>query len=1057
MMMRWLFPSACSFLPQRSLDGRRRASPRIALNLRTNLIVAGPDAGQHHEKGEITDMNRRILFMRRAACLAALSALGWNPANAQVAAAPSSAAGAQTVDEPALEEIVVTGYTTQKKKDIVGAIATVDLKEIEDKPVAGILQALQGEIPGVQINTDGNPGGGASVLIRGQGLGPLGFNAPLYIVDGVPLNVNTGLEELNPGDIASIQVLKDAASAAIYGARAANGVIVITTKHGTGHMELNVDASESYQQFQADITPLNTAQRAQAWYTASVNAGLNPNNSLYTYTCKSTPCSSSGYSSVLLGSFANAAGQRFIDPALTQPVSDTNWFKAVTQPGRITDTTVSLSNATDDSHFYMSVGYHDAKGTVTYSEMKRTTFRVNSDHTLFNDMFTVGENLLLQQELQNQDNSNAAGILNQALETQSIIPIYTTTGGYGGPAAGTTDHNQPVYLDNSGRSDVSKFNKVLGNLYAELRPLEGLTLRTSVGTDYSQQYYRNYFPGGQQGNVLQVDNLNTSYVYTQSETVTDTIDYKKTLWTHNNFDVLVGYENIDYHMEDFSGSGSGFASPQQSYTFLNDATSNLNASGGGDAWTLRSYFTNLRYDFDGKYLTSLVFREDGSSRFGANNRWGSFPSASVGWRLSQEDWFKLPWVNDAKLRLSDGTNGNQEIATNAGQTVYSSRYSTTSLFANPVNSSTCPGPNCQQEIGTAYDLNGVNTGSLPSGFAKAATGNPNLKWETSKQLNLGFDLTMFDNSFDYSFDVFRKRTSDILTTTVPLSTSGEGAQQVVNGGTVDNKGWEMELGWHHAFSLPKIQSPLNVHLSGNISHAVNTVKSLPADVVSAYPGNGSTQTVLGRSINSIFGYTGCGIFQTAAAAAASGQPGAYVGGLQICDTNHDGKITAADQQFFGSTDPKLLYGFHFDTNFQDFSFNMFWQGQVGGLVYNAWKNYQFPANNTGANFSTQVLGAWSPTNTGSSVPAPTLNSVLLPATYFWESSSYLKLRNVTLGYQIPDSVLSRAHIAKFRVYLAGANLLIIKNKSTTLRDPEEVPGSSFPIPKTYTLGFNGSF
>jgi hypothetical protein len=153
----------------------------------------------------------------------------------------------------------------------------------------------------------------------------------------------------------------------------------------------------------------------------------------------------------------------------------------------------------------------------------------------------------------------------------------------------------------------------------------------------------------------------------------------------------------------------------------------------------------------------------------------------------------------------------------------------------------------------------------------------------------------------------------------------------------------------------------------------------------------------------------------------------------------------------------LLYGFHFDTNFQDFSFNMFWQGQEGGLVYNAWKNYQFPANNTGANFSTQVLGAWSPTNTGSSVPAPTLNSVLLPATYFWESSSYLKLRNVTLGYQIPDSVLSRAHIAKFRVYLAGANLLIIKNKSTTLRDPEEVPGSSFPIPKTYTLGFNGSF
>ena len=998
-------------------------------------------------------MNLRSPFMRGMPLAALLGAA--LPGAAQAQDAPSQ--GTQAAESNDLEEIVVTGYTVSKKKDIVGAVSVVDLKETADKPVAGILQALQGEIPGVQINTDGNPGGGASILIRGQGLGPLGFNAPLFIVDGVPLNVNTGLEELNPGDIESIQVLKDAASASIYGARAANGVIVITTKRGTGHMDVDVQATLSYQDLQADIVPLNTQQRAQAWYTASVNAGLNPNNSLYTYTCKSNPCGATGYSSVLLGGFANAAGQRFIDPGLTQPVSDTNWFGAVTQKAKVEDTTVSLSNSTDDSRFYMSFGYHDAQGVVDYSEMKRTTFRVNSDHTLFNQMFTVGENLLLTQELQNQDNANAAGILNQALETQSIIPIYTTTGGYGGPAAGTTDHNQPVYLDQSGKNDVSKFNKLLGNVYAELRPITDLTLRTSVGTDYSQQYYRNYFPGGQQGNVLQVDNLNTSYVYTQSETVTDTIDYKRTLWSHNNFDLLVGYENIDYHMEDFSGSGSGFASPAQSYTFLNDATSNINASGGGDAWTLRSYFTNLRYDYDGKYLVSLVARRDGSSRFGANNRWGDFPSAAIGWRLSQEDWFKLPWVNDLKLRLSDGTNGNQEIATNAGTTVYTSRYSTTSLYANPVNSSTCPGPNCQQEIGTAYDLNGVNTGSLPSGFAKAATGNPNLKWETSKQLNFGFDLTMFDNAFDTSFDIFRKRTSDILTTTVPLSTSGEGAQQVVNGGTVDNAGWEMEMGYRHSFALPYFTSPLKVHLSGNVSHAVNKVLSLPPDVVSAYPGNGSTETVLGRSINSVYGYTGCGIFQTAAAAAASGQPGAYLGGLQICDTNHDGKITAADQAFFGSTDPKFLYGFHFDTTLQDFSFNMFWQGQVGGLVYNAWKNYQFPANNTGANFSTQVLGAWSPTNTGSTVPAPTLNSVLLPASYFYEPATYLKLRNVTLSYQVPDYALAHVHVAKFRVFIEGSNLLIIKDKATTLRDPEEVPGSSFPIPKTYTVGFNGSF
>jgi len=998
----------------------------------------------------VTEQFRIKLTRLFVITLAALVCCGI--AQAQTAPAAQSAAA----DEETLEPIVVTGYTTELKKNVVGAISLVDLKETEDKPAGSIMQQLQGEIPGVQINTDGNPGAGTTVLIRGQGLGPLGFNAPLYIVDGVPLNTNTGLEELNPADVASVQVLRDAASSSIYGARAANGVIVITTKKGSGPTELSIQSTLSYQDYQSDITPLNTTQRAQVWYTASINAGLQPDNSLYTYTCKSNPCGPSGYSSVVIGGFANAAGQRFIDPQLTQPVSNTNWFKAVTQQAKITDTTIALSSGTGNSHYYASIGYHDAQGVIDFSEMTRMTFRVNSDHSMFDGKFTIGENALLQQELQNQDNSNAASIMNQALETQSIIPPYTTTGGFGGPAAGTTDHNQPVYLDQQGKNDVSKFNKVLGNIYGELRPIDGLTIRSSIGTDYSQQYYRNYFAGGQQGNVFQIDNLNTSYVYTDSVTATDTIDYKRTFWNHNNFDFLVGYENINYNTENFSGSGSGFASPAQSYVFLSEATANINAAGGGDAWTLRSYFTNINWDYDGKYLISAILRHDGSSRFGSNDRWGTFPSIAGGWRVSQEDWFKLPWVNDFKLRISEGTNGNQEISTSAGSTIYSPQYSTTSLYANPVNTSTCPGPNCQQEMGTAYDLNGVNTGTLPSGFAKVATGNPNLKWETSKQFNFGFDWSLFDNSFDGSFDLFNKRTSNILTTTVPLATYGEGAQQIVNGGTVDNDGFELAMGYRHSFSIPHLQSQLKLHISGNISHAVNKVVSLPADVVSAYPGNGTTETVLGRSINSLYGFESCGIFTSQAQVTASGQPGAYLGGLKICHLV-PGPITAADQGFFGTTDPNFIYGFHFDATYQNWAYNMFWQGVEGGLVYNAWKNYQFPGNNTGANFSTALLGAWSPTNTGSGVPAPTLNSVQLPTNYFYESASYLKLRLVQLSYSVPDPLLSKVHVSQLRFFLSGSNLLIIKPHSTTMRDPEVVPGSSFPIPKTYTLGFNGSF
>lgn len=959
---------------------------------------------------------------------------------------------------PELEAVVVTGYRTEKQKDVVGAISLVNMGvQVDVKPFGNVMQALQGEIPGVQVITDGNPGGGAQILIRGQGLGSLGFNAPLFIVDGVPLNVDTGLDQINPEDIASIQILRDAASAAIYGARAANGVIVITTKQGGGRTQLRVTASQSYQQYQSDITPLNTTQRAQVWYAASINAGLNPDSSLYAYTCNSNPCGPSGYSNVVIGGFAGSNGVRYIDPQLTQPVSNTNWFNAVTQEAQITDSTLALSSGTDDSKFYSSFGYRDAQGVVKHSDMRRFTFRINSSHDLFQDKLTVGDNMLFTDELENQDNSNASGILNQALETQTIIPIYTTSGGWGGPAAGTTDHDQPVYLDAAGADDEARLNHVLGNIYANLMPIRDLKLHSSVGVDYGQTYYRNYYPGGQEGNVFHQDNLTTSYDYERSVTITDTADYNKTLWKHNNFDLLFGYENIDYSTEYFDGSGSGFAAIVPTYTFLSEATSNLNAAGGGDAWTLRSFFTELNYSYDDKYLLSAIMRRDGSSRFGANNRWGYFPSVSGGWRMSKEPWFHVHWIDDLKLRVSEGANGNQEINTAAGVTVYRPQYSTGSLFANPVDTSTCPGTNCQQEMGTAYDIDGVGTGTLPSGFAKVSTGNPNLKWETSRQIDLGFDLTALDDSLQMTLDVYRKRTSNILTTTEPLATAGEGAQQIVNGGTVDNDGWEFEAGYRHAFSVPRLREPLRMLVMANISRSTNRVVSLPADVVSAYPGNGTTETILGRSINSLYGYQSCGIFQNAGQVAASGQPGAYAGGLKVCDVNHDGKITAADQTFFGSTDPKFLYGFNFNLGYGSWQLNQAWDGRVGGLVYNNWANYLFPANNTGANWSNQLLAAWSPGNTGSSIPAPTLNSVQLPTSYFYQSGTYLKLRDVVLSYTPPQWLLDHLALSDLSIYVEGSNLLIFKPGSTAIRDPEVIAGQSFPIPKTYTVGFKAAF
>ena len=977
------------------------------------------------------------------------------PVQQQPTAAQTGQQEAASLTGEQLEEVVVTtGYTMEKKKDVVGAVAVVDLTETKDRPVGNVLQDLQGQVAGVQILTDGNPGSAATVKIRGQGLGLLGFNAPLFIVDGVPLNTTTGLQELDPHDIDSIQVLRDAASASIYGARAANGVVVITTKRGTGHMDLSATASETIQSYSYDIHPLNTQQRALVWFQAAINSHNNPNNALYSFDWNHD-FAHPVLNGVTIGQYTDAAGNRYIDAGLTQRVSNTDWFGAVTEQSRILDSALSLSNSTGNSHLYASLGFYDAKGIVRESEFRRATFRLNADHTLFNDKLTLGDNFLITNQLENAVNANASFILSQALETQSIIPIHTVDGvGWGGPASGTTDHRQPMEILTDTAGNVSRLNKILGNLYAELRPIDGLALRTSFGTDYSQKYYRNYTPGGTTGNVLLIDNLNTSDGFSRSVTITDTADYRRTVRERHNFDFLLGYENIDYSTENFFGTGSGFASAADTYTFLSQATQNINVGGGGDAWTLRSFFTKLNYDFAGKYLASMTARRDGSSRFGANNRWGNFPSAAVGWRVSAEPFFKVHFINDLKLRLSAGTNGNQEISTAAGYTVFSPRYSTTSLFANPVDSGTCPGPNCQQEIGTAYDLNGVNTGTLPSGYAKTATGNPNLKWETSKQLNFGVDFAMFDNKLGGAIDIYRKRTSDILTTTQPLATAGEGAQQIVNGGTVENKGWEVELGHRMEFKFKHLSAPVKLRVSGNLSHATNTVLSLPASVVNSFPGNGSTLTVLGRSINSIYGYVANGIFQTAAAAAASGQPGAYVGGLRILDVNHDGKIDAGDRVFFGTTDPSYIFGANFDANFKGWAFNMAWQGVKGGLVNNGFKGLTDFTANPGANWGGRTLNAWSPTNTGSSIPAVSQNYGLLPDSYFWESASYIKLRALSVSYALSEA--RWAYVKTLRFYLLGENLVTIKPHGTVMQDPE-TPGAGFPVPRRYTLGFEGTF
>ncbi|MDZ4079713.1 MULTISPECIES: SusC/RagA family TonB-linked outer membrane protein [Hydrocarboniphaga] len=996
-----------------------------------------------------------MLYTLAAACVA-----GCSVAHAQDdSAAPSTQEVSEDKDaseqgeEPAastgaIEEIVVTGYSTSAKKDIIGAASVVDIGEIADQPSGNVIRSLQGRLPGVQITTSGNPNAKALIRIRGQGLGPLGFNDPLYVIDGVP--TLAGLESLNPNDIDSIQVLRDAATASIYGARAGNGVIVITTKKGAPGMDLSIRANQSIEQFGYNVHPLNTPQRAQAVFNAAINDRTHPNNasSLYLYDWNND-FDNPVLNGVTYGRFTDAAGNRYIDGAMTMQPANTNWFEAVTQQATVRDVNVSLSNAGEGSRFYTSVGYYDARGIVKESGFERISLRLNSDHSLFDDKVTIGENFYINNQRENVVNDLAGQILGLAIEQQSIVPIRTADGkGYGGPTGGVTDRDNPVRIIDQNKDNISRFNKVMGNIFVEYRPIEDLQLRSNLGIDYGRFYFRNYKRAAQAGNLSFLDSLNTSESWQYTLVFSNTGEYKFTLGDDHNFTVLAGTETIDFRSENFFGAVSGFASLNRNFAYLSQGTTNPSVGGGGDSWGLQSYFTKIDYDYDQKYLASVTVRRDGSSRFGSNNRWGNFPSVSAGWRISNEPFFNLDSINDLKFRASWGQNGNQEISTGATSTIFVPRYSTTSLFTN------------QQDEGTAYDLNGVNSGSLPSGFARVQMGNEDLKWETSTQTNLGLDFSMLDNQFFGSFDWFRKRTDDILTLTKPLAAEGEGALRVVNGGTIENKGFEILLGYNTALEFDRI-GRFDVSVSANYSVVTNKVLALPDDVVNSFGGDGQTKTILGRSVNSIFGYYADGLFQNQAEVEAHAtQSGAAPGRIRYRDLNGDGVINDKDQDFFGTTDPDSTFGLNFDVKYQNWDFNMFWQGVHGGLVKNYWQGFtDFTSLNAGSNYGYRTLDAWSPSNTGSSVPALTLvdsNNEGRESTYYWEKGTYLKLRNLSVGYSPAGRVLSFFNLKTARVFLQAQNILTVKPSGTLIQDPES-PGSSFPVPKRYTFGLEATF
>ncbi|AXP81660.1 Vitamin B12 transporter BtuB [Mariniflexile rhizosphaerae] len=942
-------------------------------------------------------------------------------------------------DITALDEVIVVGYDSKKVKDLTGAIETVKVDDIKDLPGGNAMKNLQGRLAGVQVYTNGNPASGAVVRIRGEGLGRLGNNDPLYVIDGVP--TKAGMHELNQNDIESIQVLKDAAAASIYGSRAANGVIIITTKKGSNKLSVSIKSSVSIEDFQYDVRPLNTEERATVVWRAAVNDGINPNtvSPLYNYQWN--------------GDFSNPELNKilfpeYIDGAREMRPANTNWFDQITQTSVIQDHNVAVSNGNESGNYYMSLGYYDHDGIIKYSNFERYTFKLNSTYDVIKDVLTIGENFTGTNQSANKVNDQAEYAAGIAFEQQSIVPIRTEDGSdWGGPTGGITNTDNPVRVIEDSKHSKYHFNRFLGNVFVEFKPISNLKLRSSFGVDYNIFYWRDFKKAYSPGNLNVEDQLVNAFSRYGNYVWSNIATYNIEKGNHN-IALLAGSESISYQSEEFSASRRGFAAQNLDFAYLNQGTENIQNGGSGTKWTLQSFFAKADYNLKDKYLASATIRRDGSSRFGANNRWGNFPAASVGWRISNENFLKdSKGLSELKLRGSWGLTGNQEIDPRAQYVIFEPRYATQSMFT------------FNQDNGTAYDINGNNSGQLPSGFAKAQTGNPDLKWETSETINFGVDFGLFDDKLTGSIEYYVKETKDILTSTQPVATEGEGANRFVNAGTVENRGLEVVLGYADSFNIGN--KALDININGNIATLSNKVKELPLHVQNQFGGNGDDQTIIGRNVYSVYGYVADGLFQSQEEVDAhAAQSGAAPGRIRFKDLNEDGVVDDLDQKFFTSTSPKILYGLNIDMACGAFDFNMFFQGVYGSQAVNWWKLFtDFTSINAGSNYGERTLNAWTPENTDTDVPALTTvdnNNEWRVSTFRYENSSYLKFRNLSVGYTLPENIISKLGISKARIFLSGQNMFTIKARSTRMQDPE-TPGAGFPIPRRYSLGLNFTF
>lgn len=943
-------------------------------------------------------------------------------------------------DSEVLDEVVVTGYQSQRKADLTGSVAVVSTEELKTSPDMDPMRALQGKVPGMTITTTGSPIGTGTVRIRGIG----SFNSsqdPLYVIDGVP--TNQALNSLNANDIESMQVLKDAASASIYGSRASNGVIIITTKKGKKADKIKVDFSANltaqFYTSQSLMKLSNSAEYATAMAQAALNDGLNPvdyaaNYGLNLNAASGTPITVwNPATSSYVNYTVNGLYDGYINSRKTMRYSDTDWLDEISRTGFAQTYDLSLSHATDKHSTMFSLGYKKNNGILNYTSFENFSARMNSSYNI-NKYVSLGENFTVTYSKQVD-----CAPMENALKMAPTVPVYEEDGvTFAGPVGGMSDRQNPVREQYDNRNNHLDYWRLFGNAYIEVKPIKGFTFRSNFGLDTYLSFINSMTPTFHSDIVNNdIARTNLSHRNQVNWTWSNTINYNFKVADRHDITVLLGTEMSKESTIDFTAYSEGYALEDPDYMWPNAATGAMRNTGAKFGYRLASFFGKVDYNYDDLVLASFTIRRDGSSRFGRDNRWGTFPAATLGFRISK--LLEKDWMDDWKIRLSWGETGNQAIDNNAQFGLYVVDYG------------------LDRVTSTAYDLFLQGSGTFPSGYRATQLANPDLKWESATQYNIGTDFTLLHGSLYGTIDGYIKDVDDMLITPAYLGALGEGGASWLNGPSLRNWGMEFALGYR-----TNLACGLGLDISANADFFRNKVTYLPSTTTGAYAHTSSENLVeSGMPYGSIVGYVVEGLFQNQEEVDASGQPNARVGGLKYADLDKNGVINTDDQDWIYNPVPKFSYGLNIALNYKNFDLSMFWQGVCDKDVYN---NQKFQTDfwsitDAGSNKGSRLLGAWNTNNTSSTIPMLTTSNTAdegRASSYYVENGSYLKLRTLQLGYNVPSSFLSKFKMSNARIYVSGQNLLTIKSKSLTCPDPEN-PDWNYPLATSVSFGLQIGF